>query len=77
MFTVVEESAESVTLTTSCLTMLYAPFRSQPARVLWVNPPSSPEAGRRCMGGVPDVLFEREGPAEGVFHCPLKLQESR
>lgn len=34
-FTVVEESPESVTLTTSCLTILYAPFLSHPAPVMW------------------------------------------
>lgn len=54
MFTVAEESAEFVTLITSCLTILYAPFLPQAVRVLWVNPPAGPEAGRRCMGGLPD-----------------------
>lgn len=50
-FTVVEESLEFVTLTTSCLTILYAPFLSHPAPVMCINPPSSQEGGRRCMGG--------------------------
>lgn len=49
-FTVVKESPEFVTLTTSCLTILYTPFLSHPALVMWVNPLPSQEGGHRCMG---------------------------
>jgi len=51
-FTVVEGSPEFVTLTTSCLTILYAPSLSHPDPVTWVNPPLSQEGGCRCMGGL-------------------------
>lgn len=72
-FTVVKESPEFVTLTTSCLTILYTPFLSHPALVMWVNPPSSQEGGRRCMVGVMDgVVWEKRTGRWGVS-LPLEI----
>lgn len=67
VFTVVKESREFVTLTTNCLTILYAPFLSHPAPVMRANSLLNKEGGHRCMGDIQDGAGGERRACGGCF----------